>query len=140
MIAQRRERRRARATGQIPEAKLKIPPLSETFLHSLRETQPSEQMVKRSEPATASPSPQLPIYVTAIDSQEDITDPFAVYRMGSSSTKRISSLPPLPLATSSRSIRKWESIPIMVHLSPNHGPFIAYPIRVRPFLCVSFFI
>lgn len=89
MIAQRRERRRARATGQIPEAKLKIPPLSETFPHCLRETQPSEQMVKRPEPAIASLSPQLPIYVTVIDSQEDITDPFAVCRMGSSSSKRI---------------------------------------------------
>lgn len=44
MITQRKERRRARAVGQILETKRKIPPLSETFLHSICQPQSSEQL------------------------------------------------------------------------------------------------
>lgn len=74
MITQKRERRRARASGQILETKTKIPPLLETY--PLRRTQSSEQMGERFEPLPANPRPQPPVCVMMVDSPKDITDPF----------------------------------------------------------------
>lgn len=76
-------------------------------------------MGERFELATASPSPRPPIYVTTIDPHEDITDPFASMQDGIFAIEKDSPpLLPFPLAVSIHSIRKWESIQIIVRQSP----------------------
>lgn len=77
MIAQKREKRRVRATGQMADVPIRISHLSETFLAPQCTYQPqfSEQVSEVPNPALTSMSSQHPIFVSIVDLSEEVSVP-----------------------------------------------------------------